>query len=73
MRRLFVDLQTGPARELARGPHAWLVFAPGVALVTLGILIYAIPTILVALVSGTLIAAGAMFLLVAWRMRRMAR
>lgn len=73
MRRIFVDMQSGPARELARGPYAWLVFAPGVALVALGLLIYAMPQILIALVSGALIAAGALFLLVAWRLRRAAR
>lgn len=71
MRRIFIDLQSGQTAELARGPLGWIVFAPGVALVLLGLVIYAMPTLLVLMVSGACIAAGSLLLLVAWRLRRM--
>lgn len=70
MLRLGFDFHDGRARHLARGPAGWLLFAPGAALVGLGVAIYVLPQLLIALISSLLIALGSVMLLVAWRMRR---
>jgi hypothetical protein len=70
MRRIFFDLESTQASQLARGPFGWIVFAPGAALVLLGLLIWAMPRLLVALVAGACVALGGLLLMVAWRLRR---
>jgi len=70
MRRIFFDLATDQAGHLARGPNGWIIFVPGAVLVLLGILIWAMPRLLVALIAGGLIFLGSLLLMVAWRLRR---
>ena len=70
MRRIFLDLESSQATQVARGPFGWIVFAPGTAMVLLGVVIWAIPAILVALIAGACIAVGGLLLLLAWRLRQ---
>lgn len=70
MRRIFIDLDSAQAARLGRSPLGWIAFAPGAALILLGLLIWAMPTLLVALVAGACIAVGSGLLLLAWRLRR---
>ncbi|MEZ5965702.1 MAG: hypothetical protein R3F56_17845 [Planctomycetota bacterium] len=71
MRRILVDLDSRQTAELARGPFGWITFAPGATLIALGVVIYAMPALLVMMVSGACIAAGTLLLLIAWRLRRL--
>jgi len=71
MRRILIDLESSQTAQLARGPFGWVAFAPGAAFVLLGLVIYAMPTLLVLMVSGACIAVGTLLLLVAWRLRRL--
>lgn len=71
MRRILVDFETGQTAALARGPFGWVLFVPGAALVLLGLVIYAMPALLVLMVAGACIALGTLLLVVAWRLRRL--
>lgn len=52
-----------------RSSRAWVVFVPGGACVLLGVLILAMPQLLVLLVSVSLILMGSILLSLAWRVR----
>ena len=70
MRRLFVNFDSAHAAQMARGPFGWVAFAPGAALLLLGVLIWMVPQILVALIAGACMALGGVMLLLAWRLRQ---
>jgi hypothetical protein len=52
------------------GPRGWLVlFVPGVTLMAFGVLITIWPQLLVALIAGICLAAGALLAVAGWRLR----
>lgn len=68
--RWVAALAAQQATQIARGPYGWMAFVPGGALILLGLVIWAMPQILIALIAGTFIGLGALLLLMAWRIRQ---
>jgi hypothetical protein len=73
MRQIWMQFESSGMGAMARGPQWWMLMMPGACLCLLGILIYAVPQILVALVSGALIALGVLLMIVVWRFRQASR
>jgi len=59
----------GIGRSLSRA--SWLLMAPGLGLVLLGMMVWAVPKLLEFIVAIALISLGLMLMAIAWHTRRM--